>query len=47
MFFLFLVYEKHKRPIFFILRPQIYRAFHNVIRDYKYLYKKTKGPTIM
>jgi len=26
---------------------RIYRAFHNVLRDYKIYNKKTKGPTLM
>ena len=24
-----------------------YRAFHNILRDYKHLQQETKGPTLM
>jgi hypothetical protein len=28
-------------------QARLYRAFHNVLRDYKHFNKKTKGPTLM
>jgi len=37
-------YIQWRKPV---ERRVIYRAFHNVLRDYKHYNKKTKGPTLM